>query len=70
MNPRAYIKRHDENVKENKKKIAIADASMEIKKETATKGGRKSKHDKEVEERMKQQAAFLLFLEKEKTKEE
>jgi len=65
MNPRAYIKRHDENVKENKKKLAIV---MESKDNKIPKSGRKTKQEKEVEARMKQQAAFLLFLEKEKNK--
>ena len=65
MNPRAYIKRHDENIKSNQKKIAIAN-SMEIDKSNTKKSGRKTKQEKEVETRMKQQAAFLLFLEKEK----
>ena len=65
MNPRAYIKRHDENIKEIKKKLAVV---VEPKDEKVSKSGRKSKQEKEVETRMKQQAAFLLFLEKEKNK--
>jgi len=62
LNPKAYIKRHDETVKQNQKKLAVV---MEIDKPNIPKSGRKTKKQKEVEDRMKDQAAFLLFLKKE-----
>lgn len=66
MNPRAYIKRHDENEREKQRKLKVV---MESEKPKLPKSGRKTKKQKEVEDRMKDQASFLLFLEKEKAAE-
>lgn len=62
MNPRAYIKNYDEKVKAAQKKLSVNVESEGVK---STKSGRKSKKQKETEDRMKDQAAFLLFLKKE-----
>lgn len=62
MNPRAYIKSHDEKAKAVQKKLSV---NVENEGPKPSKGGRKTKKQREVEERMKDQAAFLLFLKKE-----
>lgn len=70
MNPRAYIKRYDENVKSAQKQLQAGVNSMDKDHKKITKSGRKTKKQIEVEHRQKEQASFLLFLEKEKNKEE
>lgn len=67
LNPLAYIKRHDENVRATQKKLAVV---MESPQPKIPKTGRKTKKEREVEARMKDQTAFLLFLEKEKKETE
>jgi hypothetical protein len=69
LNPKAYIKRYDETEKEKQRRLGIAKQAMDDKKNIAPKSGRKTKKQREVEERMKDQASFLLFLEKEKKEE-
>lgn len=66
LNPRQYIKRHLEKEKANEKALRLAREDVEKKNNGFKKSGRKSKKEREVEERMKDQAAFLLFLKKEK----
>jgi hypothetical protein len=66
LNPRAYIKKCDAQERENKRKLQVAAQIMEKTKPVPRKSGRKTKKEKEVEDRMKDQAAFLLYLEKAK----
>jgi len=70
LNPQQYVKRHTENVKANERKLKVANEIMEKKKDIIPRrGGRKTKKELQIEERMRDQASFLLFLEKEKDKE-
>lgn len=66
LNPKAYLKKYEEDVKENKRRLKVATQVMEKTKPIPRKSGRKTKKEKEVEDRMKDQAAFLLYLEKNK----
>lgn len=69
LNPRDYVNKHLENVKANERRLKVANEIMEKKNTNPPKSGRKSKKERELDARMKDQAAFLLFLENEKSKE-
>jgi len=63
MNPRQYIKRYEEIEKEKRKRLNI----VEKQNQTLPKsGGRKTKKQRDLEDRMKDQKDFLLFLDKNK----
>lgn len=66
LSPIAYLRQCEARENENKRKLRVASQIMEKAQHTPRKSGRKTKKEREVEERMKDQAAFLLFLEKEK----
>lgn len=68
LNPRDYVNKHLENVKANERRLKAANEIMEKKKQNPPRGGRKTKKEREGEARMMDQAAFLLFLEKENQK--
>lgn len=80
MNPLQYLKRQVENEKANQRRLRIANEIMEKRKDVSQNSGNnhsigrrpgpKTKKEKAVEERMRDQAAFLLFIAKEKEKEE
>lgn len=69
LNPKEYVKQHEEN--EKKRKKAIMDyENPKQRKSGGAGGGRKTAKERAQEARVKEQKDFLLFLEKEKLEDE
>ncbi len=65
MNPKAYVKQQEREEKMKDKTIRIATQIVERNQRQEARSGRKSKAEREAEERLKDRMKFLLFLEKE-----
>jgi len=78
LNPQQYVKRLAENEKSMQRRLRVANEIVEKRKlsheesggKTSRRRGPKSKKEKEVEARLKEQEDFLLFLAREKEKKE
>lgn len=74
LNPRQYLKKAEEEIKERERRYKVAmkssKATVDNKAPKERKRGRKTKAQIAMEDRMKQQNDFLLFLDDDEEKEE